>query len=225
LGKILRIDITQTSEGRNYSIPKDNPFAGNLWGYSEEIYAYGFRNPWRFSFDTATGQLWVGDVGQDRIEEIDIVESGKNYGWNLMEGTVCYNPAIECNQTGLTLPIFNYTHSLGNAIIGGYVYHGKVNTNLEGAYIYGDYGSGRIWALQLSGASLSNLQLVDSGLNIASFDIDQNGELYFSAYDGKIYKLTPTPIPEFSRTSVLISVLAAIMLTILVAIITIKRQR
>ncbi len=113
LGKILRIDVNTQSNGRNYSIPADNPFAGNTAGYREEIYAYGFRNPWRFSFDSATGALWVGDVGQDRVEEIDLVEKGKNYGWNTMEGTLCYNPPSGCNQTGLTLPIWNYTHDLG----------------------------------------------------------------------------------------------------------------
>ena len=137
LGKILRIDVNTQSNGRNYGIPADNPFAGNTAGYREEIYAYGFRNPWRFSFDSATGALWVGDVGQDRVEEIDLVEKGKNYGWNTMEGTLCYNPPSGCNQTGLTLHIWNYTHDLGNAVIGGYVYPGKALPSLVGAYVYG----------------------------------------------------------------------------------------
>jgi glucose/arabinose dehydrogenase len=135
LGKILRINVDSSSAGRNYSIPSDNPFVGNSLGYREEIYAYGLRNPWRFSFDSATGLLWVGDVGQDRFEEIDIGAKGKNYGWNIMEGSLCYNPSTDCNETGLELPIWNYTHDVGNAIIGGYVYHGSALPSLIGDYV------------------------------------------------------------------------------------------
>jgi glucose/arabinose dehydrogenase len=116
LGKILRIDVNSPSTGRNYTIPGDNPFKGNTLGYREEIYAFGFRNPWRFSFDPLTGRLWVGDVGQDREEEIDLVGKGKNYGWNIMEGTLTYAGG---NQTGLELPVWEYGHDQGNAIIGG----------------------------------------------------------------------------------------------------------
>lgn len=140
-----------------------------------------------------------------------------------MEGTLCFNPATECNQTGLALPIFNYTHSEGNAIIGGYVYHGS-NADLDGAYIYGDYGSGKIWALRLNDTAPNNIQLADSGLNIASFGVDQKSDLYFTAYDGKIYKLTTTPIPEFPGTEVLIGLLAASTITVLVIIVTRKRR-
>ncbi len=197
LGKILRVDVNSQSNGRNYSIPADNPFIGNTDGYLEEIYAYGLRNPWRFSFDSATGQLWVGDVGQNRIEEIDLVEKGKNYGWNIMEGTLCYNPESDCNQTGLILPIWNYTHDFGNAVIGGYIYHGSALPSLAGAYIYGDYGSGRIWALRYNGTAASNTLLVDSDQSISSFGVNQNQELYFAAADGKIYTLSALPIPEF----------------------------
>ena len=93
------------SAGRNYGIPADNPFAGNTLGYREEIYAYGFRNPWRFSFDAVTGRFWVGDVGQSQREEIDVVEKGNNYGWNIMEGTLCYSPSSGCDETGLELPV------------------------------------------------------------------------------------------------------------------------
>ena len=156
LGKILRIDVNTPSEGRSYGIPNDNPYFGNTLGYREEIYAYGFRNPWRFSFDSATGALWVGDVGQNTLEEIDIVEKGKNYGWNIMEGTLCFDPAVDCNQTGLTLPVWNYTRDQGTTIIGGYVYHGSALPSLDGAYVYGDFGSGRIWALRSNGASAEN---------------------------------------------------------------------
>ena len=214
LGKILRIDVNSASGGRSYGIPADNPFAGNSQGWREEIYAYGFRNPWRFSFDSASGVLWVGDVGQDRVEEIDVVEKGKNYGWNIMEGTLCYNPPSGCNQTGLELPIWNYTHDVGNAVIGGYVYHGSALPGLDGAYVYGDYGSGRIWALRSNGAAVENVLLVDSSLNIASFGTDQNGELYFTAYDGKVYRLTAS-IPEFPAAAGLAFMLMAAVVLVL----------
>ncbi len=196
LGKILRINIDEASGGKNYSIPRDNPFVGNTLGYCEEIYAYGLRNPWRFSFDVVTGNLWVGDVGQDRIEEIDLIEKGNNYGWNIMEGTLCYNPSTGCNETGLTLPIWSYTHDIGNAVIGGYVYRGSTLPSLNGAYVYGDYGSGRIWALRYDGIVVTSL-LTETSVNISSFGLDQKNELYFTAYDGKIYKLTPAVIPEY----------------------------
>ena len=186
-GKILRIDVNNPSIGRNYGIPKDNPFKGNTAGFKEEIYAYGFRNPWRFSFDSANGKLWVGDVGQDRMEEIDIVENDKNYGWNLMEGTL---PYASSNSTGLEPPIWTYRRDLGNATIGGYVYHGTKLTELTGSYIYGDYISGRIWSLNTRDTSNpTNEDLVKTNLNITSFGIDQNKELYICAQDGKIYEI------------------------------------
>lgn len=197
LGKILRINIDTAEANQNYSIPADNPFVGNTAGYRGEIYAYGLRNPWRFSFDSATGNLWVGDVGGDRLEEIDLVEKGKNYGWNIMEGSLCFNPMSGFNETGLTLPVWNYTHDLGNAVIGGYVYHGSALPSLDGAYIYGDYGSGRIWALRYNGTVTQNEQIADTGLNIASFGVDQQGELYFTALSGKIYHLAASSIPEY----------------------------
>ena len=191
LGSILRINVNQAAGGLNYTIPVDNPFVGNTNGYREEIYAYGLRNPWRFSFDSATEWLWAGDVGQDRIEEIDIIESGKNYGWNIMEGSLCYSPSSGCNQTGLTLPIWEYNHSLGDAVIGGFVYHGLALPELAGKYVYGDYGSGRIWALQYDGTSKPvNTELVDTDLNIPSFGQDENNDLFFCAFDGRIYQLT-----------------------------------
>lgn len=208
LGKILSIDVSVASAGLNYSIPGDNPFVGNTLGYREEIYAYGFRNPWRFSFDSATGKLWVGDVGQDRMEEIDVVEKGKNYGWNIMEGTLCYNPPSGCNETGLELPVYEYNHTLGDAIIGGYVYHGSALPELAGGYLYGDYGSGRIWSLAPNG---TNTLLVPSNLTISSFGVDEDGELYICAFDGKIYNLNTSSIPEFTH-AVLVAVLVAITL-------------
>jgi glucose/arabinose dehydrogenase len=190
LGKILRIDVNKKDAGLNYSMPPDNPFTGNSNGYREEIYAYGLRNPWRFSFDPLTGFLWVGDVGQDRIEEIDLVNKGKNYGWNIMEGTQCYNPSTGCNTNGLELPVYEYSHSLGDAIIGGFVYHGKEFPVLQGAYIYGDYGSGSIWGLWYKeGSSPKNFTLAKTNLHISSFGLDENNQLYITALDGKIYTL------------------------------------
>jgi len=207
LGKILRIDIDTLSPGRNYGIPGDNPFIGNTLGYREEIYAYGFRNPWRFSFDSVTGNLWVGDVGQNRIEEIDVVEKGKNYGWNIMEGSLTFSSG---SQAGLELPFYEYDHTLGNAIIGGHVYHGLALSEISNQYVYGDYGSGLIWALA---TNRTNTFLHDSNLAISSFGVDETKELFICAFDGKIYKLKVTVIPEF-RPIVAIAFLAIITLII-----------
>lgn len=188
LGKILRINVDTTSGNTKYSIPIGNPFAGNSLGYREEIYAYGFRNPWRFSFDPVTGLLWAGDVGQDRMEEIDIVEMGKNYGWNIMEGTLTYAGG---NQTGLEPPVWEYGRDQGNATIGGFVYRGSKLTGLVGSYIYGDYVSGRIWALSDYGTgNFVNKELLDTGLRITSFGIDEKNELYICADDGRVYEMT-----------------------------------
>ncbi|MDQ1279420.1 MAG: hypothetical protein QG670_682 [Thermoproteota archaeon] len=212
LGKILRINVDASSTGKNYGIPTDNPFAGNTLGYREEIYAYGFRNPYRFSFDSATSKLWVGDVGQNRIEEIDVVQKGKNYGWNIMEGTLCYNPSSGCNKTGLELPVYEYNHALGIAVIGGYVYHGSALSELAGDYIYGDYSSGRIWALT---AESTNTLIIDSNLLISSFGVDENNELYICALDGNIYRLNNAAIPELPTVisvTLLLTVLTVILL-------------
>lgn len=191
LGKILRIDVDGASANLNYGIPSDNPFVGNTLGFREEIYAFGFRNPWRFSFDSATGWLWAADVGQNRIEEVDIVDKGGNYGWNIMEGNTCFNPGTNCNQAGLTLPVWTYDHSLGYSITGGFVYRGSEHPELRGSYIYGDFGSGRVWALQYDGVNEAvNTELLDSSLNIASFGVDEDNELYLCAYNGRIYKLS-----------------------------------
>jgi glucose/arabinose dehydrogenase len=191
LGKILRINVDTTSGNTKYSIPMDNPLAGNSLGYREEIYAYGFRNPWRFSFDPVTGLLWAGDVGQDRIEEIDIVEKGKNYGWNIMEGSLRYDSAPNSNLTGLESPIWEYGRDQGNATIGGFVYRGSKLADLVGSYIYGDYVSGRIWALSGYGTgNLVNKELLDTGLRITSFGLDEKNELYLCADDGRVCGMT-----------------------------------
>ncbi len=217
LGKILRIDVDGSTTGQAYGIPADNPYVGNIFGYREEIYAHGLRNPWRFSFDALTGQIWAGDAGQNQREEIDIIEKGKNYGWNIMEGTQCYNPSVGCNQNGLALPAYEYDHSLGNAIIGGFVYRGSALAELYGRYIYGDYGSGRIWALATDGSSEGdNMLLIASGLLISSFGVDKANELYICAFDGKIYRLTITIIPELSVWASLILIAGVSVLIIIV---------
>ncbi len=191
LGKILRLDVNATDKG-NYGIPVDNPFRGKTDGTREEIYAYGLRNPWRISFDPVTKKLWAGDVGQNAIEEIDIIEKGGNYGWRLKEADVCFNPKNDCKETGLIDPVWNYTHANGDiSITGGYVYRGKKLPGLVGKYIYGDYASGRIWALETTdGAKAKNTNLLDKIGSLSAFGVDEQNELYFFSYgEGKIYSL------------------------------------
>ena len=193
LGKILRIDVNNPSGGRNYGIPADNPYAGNSSGFREEIFAYGLRNPWRFSFDAATGTLWCGDVGQSTREEIDIIEKGNNYGWRTMEGSLCFNPPTGCTTTGLSLPVWEYGRSEGYSVTGGFVYRGSRNPQWLGAYLYGDYGSGRIWALRYDGVNPTTNSLIAQipTNRLSSFGVDRNHELYLCSFDGKIYRFTP----------------------------------
>jgi len=195
LGKILRIDVDSEQSGKKYAIPSDNPFAGNALGYMEEIYAYGLRNPWRFSFDPETGWLWAGDVGQNLWEEVDVIQKGKNYGWNIMEGFHCYSPSSGCDTSGLVKPIVEYDHNAGISITGGHVYRGQRVPELFGAYIYGDFGSKRIWSLRFDGNGLAvNAEIIpaNAGVPLSSFGIDENRELYLCSFDGKVYRFTPT---------------------------------
>ena len=188
-GSILRIDVNGLSGPGDYRIPADNPFVG-VEGAREEIWALGLRNPWRFSFDLETGLLWAGDVGQSSWEEIDIITEGANYGWNTMEGSHCYSPATGCNQSGLTLPVVEYDHSQGCSVTGGYVYRGDQMASLQGYYVYGDYCSGNIWALDYDGSVVTeNILLVDSGLSITSFGQALAGNLYILARQGGSYIL------------------------------------
>jgi glucose/arabinose dehydrogenase len=182
LGKILRIDVDSVlGPGLNYAIPSGNPFVNQ--NGSDEIWLYGLRNPFRFSFDTVTGNLWIGDVGQDNFEEVDLVTSqqgGANMGWNVREGTHPYS--APCSQTGSTLtdPIFDYDHSQGDfTVIGGYVYHGTRAPALANAYVFGDFGSGRVWTLTSNGQSWTRTFLFDTSANdLGSFGQDQAGEIY-----------------------------------------------
>jgi glucose/arabinose dehydrogenase len=182
LGKILRIDVSVTP----YSIPADNPFVGNQDGFREEIYAYGFRNPWRFSFDQVTGELWVGDVGNLLREEVDIVEAGKNYGWPIFEGNL--KKTITSNEDEFEAPVFDYSHGVRlSAVTGGFVYYGQELESLRGKYIYGDYASGEIMCFKKS--NRVNTILVDTTLQISSLGIDGQGELLVCAYQGEIYRI------------------------------------
>lgn len=191
LGKILRIDVDRKQGDKNYGIPASNPFRGNSSGFKEEIYAYGLRNPWRFSFDSKTGKLWAADVGQGSYEEIDIIKRGANYGWNTMEGFHCFSPSTGCDQNGLTLPVTEYDHSNDNvSVTGGYVYRAFKNMPLHGLYIFGDFGSGRVFALDSNNPTSSPAQILDSDKLISSFGVDAKGELYLLSYgNGKVYKL------------------------------------
>lgn len=198
LGKILRINVDSASGGNNYSVPVTNPFYGNTMGYRQEIFVYGLRNPWKFSFDVPTGRIWCADVGQDTWEEIDLLESGLNYGWNIKEGFECYNPPSGCDSAGLTSPIWSYGHTEGESITGGYVYRGTSLQYLTGKYIYGDYVMGRVWALTYdsTGPPHSILLVNSHYMLISTLGVDENNEIYIVSYGalGKIYKLHPEPI-------------------------------
>jgi glucose/arabinose dehydrogenase len=186
LGSILRIDV---DTGDPYSIPEDNPFYGNTEGYKGEIFAYGLRNPWRFSFDNETDLLWAADVGQNSWEEIDLIENGGNYGWPILEGDHCYN-SLSCDKTGYISPIYEYSHDYGRSITGGFVYRGSNLPALVGKYIYGDYVSGTIWALEYTGDKVSNNEaLTNLSYKITSFGLDANKELLICTLEGFIYEL------------------------------------
>jgi glucose/arabinose dehydrogenase len=193
LGKLLRIDVNRTEGSRPYAIPQDNPFRDG--GGLPEIYAYGLRNMWRFSFDRETGKLWGGDVGQGTWEEVDILERGANYGWNRMEGFDCFPPSNQgCDKSGLALPVHQYAHEgeEGRSITGGYVYRGSLLPNLVGAYIYGDYNTGAISALTRQGGRYADQLLVNASINISSFAEDNAGELYVLDWaNGRVLRFGP----------------------------------
>ncbi len=199
LGKVLRIDVDRTGDGTPYAIPTDNPFADSGGG-RPEIWALGVRNPWRFSFDRKSGDLWIGDVGQGAWEEVHRATKatgggrGANYGWRLMEGLACYDPSEGCPTAGLTLPVAVYGHDAGCAVTGGYVYRGAGSPALTGGYLFGDYCSGRIWALDAAGADRQDpALLLESGLSISSFGEDDDGELYVTDLgEGALYRLAAT---------------------------------
>lgn len=184
LGKILRIDVDGSfAPGKQYAIPADNPFAAG--GGLPEIWAYGFRNPWRFSFDRGTGRLFAGDVGPSSFEEVDLIVGGGNFGWNIMEGSHCYPPGTSCNSTGLTLPITEYAHDAdgGIAVIGGFVYRGAFIPGRVGHYVFGDFSSGRLWGLQeVSPGVWQRTLLLTHNRSVSAFGQDSAGELYLVDY-------------------------------------------
>jgi glucose/arabinose dehydrogenase len=189
LGSILRLDVESGAEP--YGIPGDNPFAGS-GEFREEIWAYGLRNPWRFSFDRITGDIYIGDVGQNSWEEIDFEPAGSpggvNYGWNIMEGAHCYQ-ADSCDMSGLTGPVFEYGHSRGCSVTGGYVYRGSSYPGLEGIYFFADYCQGTIWGMKADGGDAEAQVLLDTGLQIVSFGEDSAGEIYVIDLRGGVYRL------------------------------------
>jgi len=201
LGKILRIDVDGNFP---YAIPQDNPFAG-IPSNKPEIYAYGLRNPWRFSFDKKTGELFCGDVGQNKYEEINLIKKGGNYGWRIMEGYHCFNPSSNCNTGGLELPIDEYNHETGISVCGGYVYRGKASPKLNGYYIFGDW-NGKLFALSKSndGTWKRIEPNVDgTGKNDLNGKLNSMGE----DMDGEIYLLTQKLFGPKSPTGVLWRVL------------------
>jgi glucose/arabinose dehydrogenase len=212
LGKILRLDVDGTgavpcaqSAPAPYAIPATNPFAST--DGCDEIWAYGVRNPWRFSFDRSTSDLLIGDVGQNAWEEIDYQpassEGGENYGWRKMEGFHCYNPPTNCDDGTLTLPILEYDHNGRCSVTGGFRYRGAAIPGLDGVYVYADFCSGEVWgAQQAADGTWTSSLLLDSGYNLSSFGEDQSGEMYAANLGGAIYKLTPVPNPQPVLTNV-----------------------
>jgi glucose/arabinose dehydrogenase len=195
LGKMLRINVNGTLP---YTIPSNNPFRG---GPRPEIWAYGLRNPWSFSFDRQTGDLYIGDVGQSAREEIDFQPAasagGQNYGWRRMEGKSCFNPASNCNDGTLTLPILDYPHGTGDcSVTGGRVYRGARAASLVGTYFYGDLCSGKIWGAKRSGSTWTTKVLQDTPYVISAFGEDESGEVYVAhiggGTDGAIYRIAST---------------------------------
>jgi len=191
LGKLLRIDVNRRGTTANYSIPDDNPFAA-VPGYRSEIWALGLRNPWRFSFDAANGSLWLADVGQDKVEEIDVVHRGGNYGWPVMEGNRC-NTAVtkNCNVERFIGPVYTYNHPDGFSITGGYVYRGAAIPRLCGAYLFADYVTQKIWAVRFrDGTLVESAELLSRRGAISSFGQDNELELYVADHrSGKILQL------------------------------------
>ena len=190
LGAMLRVDVSEASEERPYAIPPDNPFVNE--DARPEIWAYGLRNPWRFSFDRETGELWAGDVGQNNWEEVDLLRAGGNYGWNRMEGTHCFPPTVrECDEGGLEAPVIDYRLSGPRcSVIGGVVYRGPSLSWLEGAYLYADYCSGELWGLRYDGEQVTEHALLnDSVRRVTAFGEGAEGEVYMLSFDGRIYRL------------------------------------
>ena len=197
LGSILRLDV---QSGTSYAVPQDNPFVGQP-GSQPEIWSYGLRNPWRFSFDRANGDLYIADVGQNEIEELDIAsaESGRgkgtNFGWSIMEGSKCFGGG-QCDQTGLTLPAFEYNHAQGCSITGGYVYRGSALAALQGLYFYGDFCQGWVHSLRSTNGTageVTDWPALRTASSLTSFGEDAAGELYVLESSGRVSRIVAGP--------------------------------
>jgi glucose/arabinose dehydrogenase len=197
LGKMLRIDVNDTTANTRYKIPVNNPFYNDTASGKGEIFSWGLRNPWRFSQDAVTSLIYCGDVGQGIWEEIDLIQNGKNYGWRVLEGFVCYNPSSGCDTAGKTMPIKAYNHTGGAcSVTGGYVYRGSRRPELQGAYIYGDYCNGKIWMLRYNNGNVTADSLIATLPSaLSSFGQDQSNELYMLGYsNGKIYRFNKSSV-------------------------------
>lgn len=203
LGKLLRIDVGESGRpalGEPYGVPADNPWAraASEDDPPPEVWALGLRNPWRFSFDTSTGDLWIGDVGQNAYEEVNVLKAdgsgmpagGANFGWNLYEGDHTFPDGdLSGSHEGMSPPIVEYPRASGSSVTSGFVYRGAVHETLRGIYLYGDFGSGRVWGLAPDGDGYRNRELLDTGYAISSFGADQNGELYLVDFGGTVYRV------------------------------------
>ncbi|HUG55251.1 MAG TPA: PQQ-dependent sugar dehydrogenase [Vicinamibacteria bacterium] len=196
LGKMLRLDVDR---GTPFAVPTDNPFLARP-GAFPAIWAYGLRNPWRFAFDRSTGDLFIADVGQSTIEEVSVAlaprRGGENYGWSVMEGSRCFRPATGCDQTGLTLPVVEYTHAEGCSITGGVVYRGCRTPGYAGTYFYADFCSGLIRSFRMQGGQATDRRDWTAPLgrgvgNVTAFGLDDEGEVYIVDQDGEVYKVVP----------------------------------
>ncbi|HEU0012990.1 MAG TPA: PQQ-dependent sugar dehydrogenase [Longimicrobium sp.] len=194
LGKLLRLDV---DAAQPYAVPADNPFAGQN-GRRGEIWATGMRNPWRFSWDRAAGMLYVADVGQNRVEEVNAVQAaaaGLNYGWDEMEGSGCFEPSSGCNRDGKVIPVLEYPHADGCSVTGGFVYRGQAMPALRGHYFYADYCNGWVRSFRLADGQAQDRrawELADVG-SISSFGEDAQGELYVIAHGGRVFRIVPAP--------------------------------
>jgi len=195
LGKILRVDVDAATP---YAVPADNPFRSTA-GAAPEIWAYGLRNPFRIAVDRPSGDLYIGDVGQNRVEEIDVGlasrRGGENYGWNVTEGSQCYSPSSGCDRTGLTPPVYEYTHSEGCSVTGGVVYRGCRVPDLAGTYFFADYCTGLVRSFRLASGQATDVRDWTAGLrginSPSAFGLDADGEVYVVDYDGEVYRLEP----------------------------------
>ena len=188
LGKIIRIDVRNASADRPYIVPVDNPFVGRA-GARGEVWAYGLRNPWRMAFDPTTGGLWAGDVGQNAVEEIDVMAGGGNFGWNIVEGDRCHRPSSGCDRTGLTPPVLVYTHVEGRcSVVGGVVYRGSRVPEIAGAYLYGDTCSGEVWAVNADNPR-SPVRIASGVPGLSSFGVDADGEVVLLAFGQPIRRI------------------------------------